>query len=49
MVWLFGFDTAFYANDNEEGHVDHPSGKDIPCAGWLPLEIEKVGNVVFRL
>ncbi|XP_077333946.1 uncharacterized protein KIAA0232 homolog isoform X1 [Lithobates pipiens] len=33
---------SFYANGNEEGHIDHTSGKDIPCAGWLPLEIEKM-------
>ncbi|KAM5194043.1 uncharacterized protein KIAA0232 homolog isoform 1-T1 [Mantella aurantiaca] len=33
---------SFYANVNEAGHLDQTSGKDIPCSGWHPLEIEKM-------
>lgn len=33
---------SFYANVNEEGRIDHTSGKEIPCSGWHPLEIEKM-------
>ncbi|XP_073504101.1 uncharacterized protein KIAA0232 homolog isoform X2 [Phyllobates terribilis] len=30
-----------YTDTKEESCVDHKGGKDIPCAAWHPLEIEK--------
>ncbi|XP_075713926.1 uncharacterized protein KIAA0232 homolog isoform X2 [Rhinoderma darwinii] len=33
---------SLYTDAKEDSCVDHTGGKDLPCAGWHPLEIEKV-------
>ncbi|KAM9329738.1 uncharacterized protein KIAA0232 homolog [Gastrophryne carolinensis] len=33
---------SFYMNVHQESEIEHTNGRDIPCAVWHPLEIDKM-------